>query len=273
MIRHYLLISLLTIASQICISQKSGSLKDTRDGKIYKTTKIGEQEWMAENLATTKFRNGDIIPEVKSVEEWRAAITNKRAAWCYNLTGEKENNKLYNIWAVLDPRGLAPEGWRIPYNEDVNKIYNYYLEKEKDSIRKATAASAQKELPKDTLKKNNEEEDDDDAKVFEMPKSEYELDPTHAVDVRAKVSPKLRAIGWGDGTNESGFNAINFQETDVNGKGIFPGTYWWAQLYNDDLQYISLREGGVLRTVVLSNFYKAKEIERYYGLSVRCIKE
>jgi uncharacterized protein (TIGR02145 family) len=32
------------------------------DGKIYRTTKIGTQVWLADNLAETKFRNGDAIP-------------------------------------------------------------------------------------------------------------------------------------------------------------------------------------------------------------------
>ncbi len=80
-----------------------------------KEVKIGNQIWMAENLNVEKFRNGDVILEAKTDEEWRMAGDNKLAAWCYydnNNCGKY--GKLYNWHAVNDPRSLAPEGWYIP---------------------------------------------------------------------------------------------------------------------------------------------------------------
>jgi uncharacterized protein (TIGR02145 family) len=78
---------------------------------------IGTQTWMTYNLDVTNFRNGEEIPEVKSAEEWRAAGLNNQAAWCYydnDASNGAKYGKLYNWYAVNDPRGLAPLGWHIP---------------------------------------------------------------------------------------------------------------------------------------------------------------
>jgi len=82
---------------------------------------IGDQVWMAENLSVDTFRNGDPIPEVKTDEEWVKAGRNEQPAWCYydnDPDNGEEYGKLYNWYAVNDPRGLAPEGWHVPSNEE-----------------------------------------------------------------------------------------------------------------------------------------------------------
>ena len=85
------------------------------------TVTIGSQVWMTKNLNVDKFRNGDPIPQAKTDEEWANAGKNKQPAWCYYdndpANGDKYG-KLYNWYAVNDPRGLAPEGWKIPSDED-----------------------------------------------------------------------------------------------------------------------------------------------------------
>ena len=83
--------------------------------------KIGTQTWMTENLNVDKFQNGDPIPEVKSQVDWNKASENKQPAWCYydnNPSNGEKYGKLYNWYAVNDPRGLAPKGWRIPTKTD-----------------------------------------------------------------------------------------------------------------------------------------------------------
>ncbi len=82
------------------------------DGNVYQTVKIGKQVWMSENLNVEHYRNGDAIPQVQDKEEWDNLTT---GAWCYydNDAGSGAG-KLYNWYAVNDPRGLAPEGWHIP---------------------------------------------------------------------------------------------------------------------------------------------------------------
>jgi uncharacterized protein (TIGR02145 family) len=83
--------------------------------------KLGEQTWMTENLNVDKFRNGDPILEAKTDEEWQKAGKEGKPAWCYysnNPANGKKYGKLYNWYAVNDPRGLAPKGWKIPKNQD-----------------------------------------------------------------------------------------------------------------------------------------------------------
>lgn len=84
---------------------------------------IGNQVWMTKNLNVAKFRNGDVIPYAGTQKEWDLADENEQPAWCYydmNIYG-----KLYNWYAVNDPRGLAPEGWKVPSSEDWITLIDY----------------------------------------------------------------------------------------------------------------------------------------------------
>jgi uncharacterized protein (TIGR02145 family) len=83
--------------------------------------KIGTQVWMTENLNVDRFRNGDPIPEAKTDEEWKAANNLGNPVWCHSNNDaklSKQHGRLYNFHAVMDPRGLAPEGWHIPSDEE-----------------------------------------------------------------------------------------------------------------------------------------------------------
>ena len=85
------------------------------------TVKIGDQEWMKKNLSVTKFRNGDPIPKAETIEEWLKAIEIHQPAWCYYNNDPQNGEKfglLYNYFAVVDTRGIAPKGWRIPEEFD-----------------------------------------------------------------------------------------------------------------------------------------------------------
>lgn len=95
-------------------TQQSDKKSIEQVDNTYKTVKIGTQEWMAENLNVSNYRNGDDIPQVQDKNAW-ANLTS--GAWCY-YENKSENGKiygkLYNWYAVNDPRGLAPKGWHIP---------------------------------------------------------------------------------------------------------------------------------------------------------------
>lgn len=93
-----------------------------------KEVTIGKQVWMTQNLNVDKFRNGDPIPEAKTNEEWRKAGENGEPAWCYynnNPDNGDRYGKLYNWYAVNDPRGLAPEGWKIPSDEEWSRLADF----------------------------------------------------------------------------------------------------------------------------------------------------
>jgi uncharacterized protein (TIGR02145 family) len=75
---------------------------------------IGTQTWMLQNLDVDHYRNGDPIPQVTGKAEWAKL---KTGAWCYYNNDSvygKIYGKLYNWYAVNDPRGLAPSGWHVP---------------------------------------------------------------------------------------------------------------------------------------------------------------
>jgi len=81
-------------------------------------TTICDQTWMVKNLDVDHYRNGDPIPQVTDPIEWQNLTT---GAWCY-YNHDPANGlvygKLYNWYAVHDPRGLAPEGWHVPSHEE-----------------------------------------------------------------------------------------------------------------------------------------------------------
>ncbi len=89
------------------------------------TVKIGTQIWTTKNLDVSVYRNGDTIPEVKDRIEWGKLTT---GAWCYygNRTEiGSSNGKFYNWYAVNDPRGLAPEGYHIPSQDEWNIVTEF----------------------------------------------------------------------------------------------------------------------------------------------------
>lgn len=88
------------------------------DGNIYRTVKIGNQVWMAENLRVTRYNNGDSITNPLDDVSWKFAGV---GAWCNYGNApflDTVYGKLYNWYAISDPRGIAPKGWRIPSAAD-----------------------------------------------------------------------------------------------------------------------------------------------------------
>lgn len=99
-----------------------------KEGATYKTVKIGTQTWMAENLNTSHFANGDTIPEARTDKEWEDASVYGKPAWCYYKNDPANGaryGKIYNKDAIQDNRGLLPKGWIIPKDVDWGYlIYN-----------------------------------------------------------------------------------------------------------------------------------------------------
>lgn len=83
------------------------------DGNSYNGVQIGTQFWLVENLNVTRYRNGDKLEEMRVPQELGA---------CFYYKNREENGKLfgklYNWYAISDPRGLAPEGYHIPTDEE-----------------------------------------------------------------------------------------------------------------------------------------------------------
>lgn len=99
------------------------------DGNKYKTIEIGNQEWIVNNLDVCHFRNGEPIQEVKTAEEWEKVGKEGQPAWCYyenDPENGKKYGKLYNWYAVDDPRGLAPAGWHVPSDTEWSQLTDYF---------------------------------------------------------------------------------------------------------------------------------------------------
>lgn len=86
-----------------------------------KSIAIGNQEWMDKDLTITQFRNGDPLIFIRNgdISHWIAACKNGRpAVWNDTTTWNYPDNWYYNYYAIHDPRGLAPEGWHVPNDEE-----------------------------------------------------------------------------------------------------------------------------------------------------------
>ena len=310
--KHFLLLCLL-ISNSIApaFSQQYGTFKDAVNNHNYKTVKIGKYEWMEENLDATRFRNGDIIPEAKTKEEFIKAFLDKKPVWCYAFTEEKVRSKLYNYWASMDPRGLAPKGWHLPSKAEAGELSGYYFriddalydsatkvindsmdiimeqnkiaKKISDSIQLAKKASESDTsvLDTDEIVLTREVIEDDVDLLALKPQAQYES---------TNAGIKLRTIGWGGGTNESGFNALpilgitvvgtvkvgkmvngNAQNlyVDYEVKTLYSRTLWW--LKNDpketDKHYFFLK---------IDSYYTSTSSEKkviQYALPVRCVMD
>ncbi len=112
------------------------------DGNVYSTVKIGDQVWMSENLRVTKFRNGDLIPNIV-LPTYSAPNSNiptvvsgnyilyvwPTTAYTCDVNNQRSNRDncglLYNGYTLTDSRNIAPKGWRVPTNEDFIQLNNY----------------------------------------------------------------------------------------------------------------------------------------------------
>lgn len=88
------------------------------DGNVYPVVKIANKHWISKNLDVTHYKNGDTIPQVQDPAAWASLTT---GAWCYyenQTTNGTTYGKLYNWYAMNDPRGIAPEGWHVPTDDE-----------------------------------------------------------------------------------------------------------------------------------------------------------
>lgn len=112
-------INFVTTTASLC-----GNTNDI-DGNIYSSITIGTQCWLQKNLNVSKYRNGDLIPQVTDPTAWAALTT---GAWCY-YNNDPANGatygKLYNWYAVHDPRGLAPTGYHVASDTEWLALTSY----------------------------------------------------------------------------------------------------------------------------------------------------
>lgn len=94
------------------------------DGNVYQTVKVGNQIWMAENLKVCRYRNGDSISNIVSPTEWLELSTGGYCNYDNNISNGDKYGRLYNFFAVLDKRNIAPKGWHVATIADWNTLTN-----------------------------------------------------------------------------------------------------------------------------------------------------
>ncbi len=99
----------------IPLYSEAGTIQDI-DGNTYRTIQIGSQTWMAENLRTSKYANGDAIPEFTGVSN---------TEWFSKRTGAWRQPETYNGFAVTDVRKLCPSGWHVPSDPEWTVLTDY----------------------------------------------------------------------------------------------------------------------------------------------------
>jgi uncharacterized protein (TIGR02145 family) len=210
-----------------------GTMTDI-DGNTYKTIMIGTQTWMAENLKTTKYRNGNPIPTNLSNAAWENAATGAYAIYNNNATNNTIYGRLYNWYAVADSRNLCPVGWHVPSEGEWKTLEISLGMSAADADLEGTRGTAQN------------------------------------VGGKLKSTSTLWNTPNTGATNESGFSGLSGGYRGLNGDYINVGLggYWWSSTeystlgaWQRDLSYGS---GGSIRFSVYN---------KPNGFSVRCLKD
>ncbi len=214
------------------------------DGNVYTIVQIGDQWWMAENLRTTRYRNGDAISTGLSNIDWQTTTSGAYAIYPHanvdGINSEEEMvnayGKLYNWYAVDDDYGLCPEGWHLPGDDDLQHlaIYLGLSQEEADSSGLLGAGEGGK---------------------MKSTRTEPESHPRWN-------SPNPGA------TNESGWSGLPAGARMFHGNFDFIGLagYWWSSTeYPEDSAWYH------------SVYSSYDQIGRYYhfkhnGFSVRCLR-
>ena len=210
------------------------------------TVTIGNQVWMKKDFDKVVYNNGDTIPQVKDASEW---VNLKTGAWCYldnDSSNLKLKGRLYNWYALNDPRGIAPEGYRIPEAEDWKKlVYNLG-----DHNNKLTSKDYRNKIQK----------------YLAILSNKLSLNKFENI-VGFKLKKPIGWTGLGNGSNESGFGAV--QAGDRFEKGVFTheNAHWWSKTDLQNGTSTMFFVGLERRQIFL------QDVNKSFGLSIRFIKK
>ncbi|HJW30298.1 MAG TPA: fibrobacter succinogenes major paralogous domain-containing protein [Saprospiraceae bacterium] len=115
-----------TYGNQVTVTTYAdpGSVTDY-DGNVYSTINIGGQIWMLQNLRTTHYQDGTLIPEVPDSLEWYGLSSGASCFYQNSATNLATYGRLYNWYAATDTHNLAPAGWHVPSAAEWTTLSNY----------------------------------------------------------------------------------------------------------------------------------------------------
>jgi uncharacterized protein (TIGR02145 family) len=204
------------------------------DGNLYHTVTIGTQEWMVENLKTTKFNDGTDIPIVSDNTNWSSLSTSGCCFYNNDVANKSAYGVLYN-WYTVNTGKLAPSGWHVPTDAEWTTLENYLT--------------------------NN---------GYGYEGSGGDVAKSLAATSGWNIVTDWGAIG-NDLTknNTSGFSALPSGFRDINGAFYHAGSkcYIWSLTGNTESSAF-VRNLFVERNDVIRNVHN-----KQYGESVRCIRD
>jgi hypothetical protein len=225
------------------------------------TVTIGSQVWTSTNLNVSTYRNGEVIPQVNDGEVWAKLTT---GAWCYydnDSSNGTKYGKLYNWYALNDPRGLAPKGYHIPTNAEWTALTDYLGGEAVAGIKMKSTSGWDSYLSGGSKT----------CPDCESWNAEYRTKvPCHTCKDTRSVSAPTETYS-GDGLNSSGFSGLPGGYRNFLGPFKNIGNYgcWWSSSdYNS------------MPNFVFSRYMNSNEIiasqgamHKRAGIAVRCLKD
>lgn len=213
---------------------ETGTVADV-EGNVYRTVKIGDQWWMAENLRVKKYRNGISLQSLTSDADWSMASSGGFCTYENDPDNFQSYGLLYNWHAISDTSNLAPEGWHIPTDAEW-KMMEMYL------------GMNQADTEKSGWRGTNEGD-------------------------KLKIKENIGWSPFGDvwATNESGFTALGgscrLPNAGFGQPGLKSTGFWWTNALAEGggawYRYLDYKNSNVFRS----------HDSKLYGFSIRCIKD
>jgi len=217
------------------------------DGNVYDVVVIGDQVWMAGNLRTTRYQNGDPLVSGLDDQEWMSAQEGAYAIYPHDdvdgLNSDQEMTtaygKLYNWHAVDDNRGLCPEGWRVPTDHEFTMLAEY-------------------------VRDNVQPED-----IGNVLKSCRQVNSPLGGECDTEAHPRWNENETHYGTDELGYKALPAGNRSPHNGSFETIGHWWTvwtstQSNADEAEQRWLRSNS-------GSFFDLDPAPKHAGKSVRCI--
>lgn len=218
-----------------------GTVTDA-DGNVYQTVVIGSQCWMRQNLQTSKYKNGDLIGTTAAPNSSIVDEENPKYEWVLEGNSEylETYGRIYTWYAATDPRGLCPQGWHLPSDNDWQ-------------ILEMALGMSQEDAASEGSRGNG---------------------------IGSKLAANKTLWNKGPGMlvnhanfGTSGFDGLPGGARNSGGAPVSPGfsTYWWSSTLGQSSQY---NEAAFARYLVneSSSITRVRPITQF-GLYVRCVKD
>jgi uncharacterized protein (TIGR02145 family) len=203
------------------------------EGNKYKTVILGKQEWMAENLKTTKYNDGSIIPLTIDTIQW---VNKLIGAYCNYANKDSIGNiygKLYN-WYTVYTKKVCPTGWHVPDDNEWSSLISYLGGEKIDvGILRENGTNHWKAPDNYTTTSSN----------------------------RALFTALPGGLRFGDIKTEI---PIKYSSLYLEYHG-----YWWSSTENQDNYYTK----ASYHTIDNNNYYRKDIFLKKGGMSIRCIKD